>query len=55
MTRNRDLRLEDLQGCNHEPTIPISENGEILYWRCSCGARHTSPDKIEADNRRKDP
>lgn len=55
MTRRRDLMLEDLTGCNHEPTIPISENGEVLYWRCTCGQRRTSPKQIEEDNRRKNP
>lgn len=39
MTRRRDMMLEDLLECGHELTIPISENGEIISWRCDCGAR----------------
>lgn len=55
MTRRSDLMLEDLRGCNHEMTIPISENGEILYWRCTCGERRQSVEQIQEDNRRKNP
>lgn len=39
MTRRRDLMCEDIFGCDHALTIPISENGTILYWRCVCGAK----------------
>jgi hypothetical protein len=42
MTRNREIDLEDI-GPAHvcAAEIPISDNGEILYWRCRCGARVT--------------
>lgn len=37
MTRNRELDLEDLYGCDHEPEIGISEGTEIVAWACRCG------------------
>lgn len=42
MTRNSDLRLEDLFGCNHTRETPIVDEctGEILWWVCRCGRRH---------------
>lgn len=41
MTRNRDLYLEDIFGCDHTPELPIvDEAGEIVEWRCRCGKRH---------------
>lgn len=45
MTRRSDLMLEDLFGCEHEPTIAICDDGggEILFWRCACGARRVQP------------
>lgn len=41
MTRNRELYLEDLTDCTHEPEIPVVEDDgtEILYWICRCGRR----------------
>lgn len=45
MTRNRELDLEDIIDCEHVPEIPISENGEILYWLCRCGQEHEIPKK----------
>jgi hypothetical protein len=45
MTRNSDLRLEDIAGCQHTPEIPIVDDcaGEILYWVCRCGRRCVTP------------
>ena len=43
MTRRSDLMLEDLIGCDHEPTLPVTQNGEVLYWRCTCGAKKWEP------------
>lgn len=40
MTRNRELRCEDIFGCDHTPETPIVEEGEIVYWMCRCGRRH---------------
>lgn len=41
MTRNRELYLEDIIGCKHEPETPIIDNnGNIIYWVCRCGQRH---------------
>lgn len=37
MTRNREIRLEDLTSCDHRPELPVSDNGVILYWLCRCG------------------
>lgn len=42
MTRRRDLMCEDLFGCDHQPTIPVSRDGEIFEWTCGCGARSYS-------------
>lgn len=41
MTRNSDLRLDDLFNCNHVPETPIVDEctGEILWWVCRCGRR----------------
>jgi hypothetical protein len=45
MTRNSDLRLEDILGCQHTPETPIVDDcaGEILYWVCRCGRRCVTP------------
>jgi hypothetical protein len=42
MTRNSDLRLDDLFGCDHTPETPIVDEsiGEILWWVCRCGRHH---------------
>lgn len=37
MTRNREIDLLDLIECDHKPEVPVSEDGEILYWLCRCG------------------
>lgn len=37
MTRKRDLMCEDILGCDHTPTIPISDHGFVIEWRCMCG------------------
>lgn len=44
MTRRRDLMLEDLTGCTHQPETPVCDDAgtEILYWLCRCGKRHES-------------
>lgn len=39
MTRNREIRCEDLFGCDHKAETPVAEDGEILYWLCRCGRR----------------
>lgn len=44
MTRNSDLRLEDIFECQHTPETPIVDDcGEILYWVCRCGHRWNPP------------
>ena len=43
MTRRREMMLEDLFGCDHEPELAVSEGGQILYWRCRCGERTCKP------------
>jgi len=44
MTKNCDIRLEDILQCDHKPITPVSnENGKILFWLCKCGRRHTLP------------
>lgn len=50
MTRNSALRLEDLVGCKHRYPIPIVDDatGEILFWKCPCGAELRPPPKTEA-------
>jgi len=48
VTRRSDLMLEDIDGCDHTPETPISEDGEVLYWVCRCGKhQHWPPDKNE--------
>ncbi len=44
MTKNRELDCVDLFECEHELEIPVSVNGEIIYWRCVCGqhSKHVS-------------
>jgi hypothetical protein len=39
MTRRRDLMCEDIFGCNHRTTIPLSQDGRVVQWRCVCGER----------------
>jgi hypothetical protein len=34
---------EDIFGCDHAPEIPISDNGQIVFWVCRCGARQVEP------------
>jgi hypothetical protein len=43
---------EDIFGCAHEFEIPISQNGEIVYWRCRCGKRQERPSEREVNNRK---
>jgi hypothetical protein len=50
MTRRRDLMLEDLIGCDHKLELPITEDGEILYWRCRCGEVQKTPEEMEKEN-----
>lgn len=45
MTRRREMMLEDLFDCEHEPEIPIvDDGGSILYWRCRCGEKRAVPE-----------
>ena len=37
MTRYSDMMCEDIFGCNHAPETPITQDGEIVEWRCRCG------------------
>ena len=37
----------DLFQCDHEPEIPISEDGEIVAWRCKCGERTICVEDLE--------
>ncbi len=56
MTRNSDIDGKDLSECDHTLEIPISENGDILYWRCQCGQRREkakSPTETQ-DSRNRD-
>lgn len=40
MTRNSDLYLEDIFGCDHRPEVAeTNADGEIVSWRCRCGRR----------------
>jgi hypothetical protein len=43
MTRNREIDCEDLLGCDHALAIPISQDGEIVMWRCVCGEKSQNP------------
>ena len=38
MTRRRDLMCEDIFGCDHTASVPVSEGNELVAWMCSCGA-----------------
>ena len=40
MTRNSEIRLEDIYGCDHTPELPVVYEGEIIYWLCRCGKKH---------------
>jgi len=51
MTRRSDLMCEDLFECNHSPEIPISENGEIVEWRCRCGQKVKMKEKPESEKK----
>jgi len=54
MTRRRDLMLEDLLGCTHEPETPVTDtegSGEILYWICRCGKRLTYSCPFDCEGR----
>jgi len=31
---------DELFGCDHEPEVPVEEDGEIVYWLCRCGRKH---------------
>lgn len=37
MTRNRELDLQDIVDCAHEPELPVTENGAIIGYACRCG------------------
>ncbi len=39
---------EDLWGCTHEPETPVTQDGEIIEWRCRCGRRVAAPKTEEA-------
>ncbi len=52
MTRRSDMMCEDLWGCDHKPKIPISDSGEIVSWRCNCGAKEYTPEQIKELNER---
>jgi len=55
MTRRRDLMCEDLFGCDHEPEIPVTDGGEIIYWRCRCGKKKwTPPTEEKSDDGKED-
>jgi hypothetical protein len=47
------MMLEDIFGCDHTPILPVSEQGEILYWLCACGREHPIPEPKQAQE--KDP
>ena len=38
MTRRSDLMCEDIFGCDHSASVPLSEDGELMAWSCRCGA-----------------
>ena len=46
MTRNRELDLEDLRDCDHQPQfILLAEDDEtVLGWLCACGQKVPPPD-----------
>lgn len=44
------MMLEDLIGCTHALEIPISEDGEILYWQCRCGQVQKTQAEVEREN-----
>lgn len=46
MTRRRNLACADLFACKHKPSIPISQDGDILYWRCECGQKRTTSEDL---------
>lgn len=49
MTRNSELRLEDITGCLHVPETPIVDDaGQILWWVCRCGRQHRLPKPEQA-------
>lgn len=37
MTRNADIRLDDLSCCRHKRMMPIIESGQVIGWQCHCG------------------
>ena len=43
MTRNRELSLKDLTGCDHTPETAISRDGVVVAWICRCGATTHTP------------
>jgi len=51
MTRNREVRCEDLFDCDHEPETPVTdEDGEIIQWVCRCGKVTKQVDLKPADS-----
>ena len=40
MTKNAEVRLEDLYACRHLPEIPLTDaDGVVRGWICRCGRR----------------
>jgi hypothetical protein len=39
--------------CEHRLEIPVSEGGDILFWRCQCGLkREKAPSKQRTEQRK---
>jgi hypothetical protein len=39
--------------CEHRLEIPVSEGGDILFWRCQCGLRREkAPSKQKTEQRK---
>jgi len=47
MTRNSDIRLEDITGCDHTPELPIVDDGAIVGWLCRCGREHPAGKQVK--------
>ena len=46
MTRYSDLMCEDIFGCTHELEIPLSQDGEVVAWRCRCGEHEETVEQM---------
>ena len=53
MTRNREIDCDDLRNCDHSPQLPITEDGELAYWLCSCGETRHQVGAVAAEVLRK--